>query len=669
MKKIKIFLVIAGLAVFTVFQPAQAGTKHYTLVSGEKDFYFGFISYLPEEPGVRAPEIFRPGLSVPETAQLNFPLAPGDVVLTYDQPCEIQFDSGTIIRLGTNSQLKIETILAQTLSSGDQLSNLELRKGTLYLMYTAYNSWEIFQLITPTSALKMKNHTVILTQVAENGETRVTVKEGKGNLLFGPSSDRLKSIAIKKGESVLVTADHQVEKRESFPELADFEAWNKELNKNFLELHKGITPLPKPIQKLPPAVFYFAQNYSNQYGQWLWDEFYGYVWRPYYNDVYPWGNWSPYIYGRWTYVNSSLFWVPEEPWGWVPYHLGIWQWDKKLGWVWIPGSVFAPAWADWDFFFGLYSWRPWTMMDWLFYDYYGAGYDYGYYGGMTGGVAGQGSGQLPELKYINKIRKDQLKKPQTSSFPVPGEYKSILKNLSKAIDRGNPEIVERITVRPPEPVVVKREDLGSSNLVQRIIPAREVFKRLNQGKTPQNQKSPAVRTPGAEKLAIFDYLKARTPVTSLKAGEKTNQGSRIGAGEKTQVFQPDSRTDNWVQPSRVNSAAIRIAAAFTMRFRDWNPDLRVAKQLGVHVLYDSPRNSVVSPELGLNSREARQMRLRLTSEGVVKVGPWEGTSSGYISSSPNTSSAPASQPRMAPAEKSSEASSNKQSSSGRTKGH
>ena len=38
-----------------------------------------------------------------------------------------------------------------------------------------------------------------------------------------------------------------------------------------LTLHKGETPLPKPIQKLPKAVFYFAQKYSNIHGEWLWD--------------------------------------------------------------------------------------------------------------------------------------------------------------------------------------------------------------------------------------------------------------------------------------------------------------------------------------------------------------------------------------------------------------
>jgi hypothetical protein len=630
MKKINIFMAIAGLVLLVALQSAQAGTKHYTLVSGEKDFYYGFISYLPEEPGVKSPEIFRSGLAVPETATLNFPLAPGDVVVTYDKPCEIQFDSGTIVRLGTDTKLKIETIMAQTLSSGEQLSNLFLEKGRIYLMYTAYNSWEIFQLLTPTAALKMKNHTVILAEVAENGETRLVLKEGKGNLLFGPSSDRLKSMAVKKGESLVIRADNQVEKTANFPELADFEAWNEKLNKEFLELHKGITPLPKPIQKLPAAVFYFAQNYGNQYGQWIWDDFYGYVWRPYYNDVYPWGNWSPYFYGRWSYVNGSLFWVPEEPWGWVPYHLGIWQWDKKLGWVWIPGSVFAPAWVDWEFYFGLYSWRPWSMLDWLFYDYYGQNPDYFWYlGGMTGGFLGQGGAQASNINFLNSIRKDQLKKPQSSPLPIPGEYKSTLKSLSKALAQGNPLIIERLTSRPPEPVAVKGEDLVSDHLTKKIIPASDWLNRVSKGEAGRSQNLTELRPSTAEKLAVVDYLKIRNQVSLSRPMGKETQNSGVAVDKNIST----TRANNQLAPvsNPAGQPVSRQPIKLNPRFRDWNPDLRVARQLGIHVLYDSSRNSIVSPELRLSSKEAKEMGLRVTPSGIVQIRPAFPGSTGFVS--------------------------------------
>ncbi|MGB9906450.1 MAG: DUF6600 domain-containing protein [Candidatus Saccharicenans sp.] len=648
MRKIKLLFIIGVLGIW-LWQPALAASKHYTLVNGERDFYYGFISYIPEEPGTRAPEIIRAGLVKPEAGRLNFPLGPGDLVITYDKPCEIQFDSGTIIRLGADTRLKIETIMAQSLSSDDQLSNLFLEKGQVYLMYTAYNSWEIFQLLTPTAALKMKNKTVLVARVTDGGETWLTVKEGKASLLYGPSSSELKSQSAKKGTSLIVDSGHRVQVRESFPELADFETWNAELNKNFENLHRGLTPLPKPIQKLPPAVFYFAQFYSNQYGEWIWDDYLGYVWRPFYNDYYPWGNWSPYYYGNWTYLNGQLFWVPAEPWGWVPYHLGLWQWDKKKGWLWIPGSAFAPAWAVWDFYFGYYTWRPWFLYDWL-YDYgYSYGYGYGYwdayYPGGSGVLPGDGSDQ-PALR---KITKDQLKKPSTQAAPIPDSYKKMVAGLAKAIDRGDQEVLKRISARPPEPMVVKSEDLGASNLASRKIPFPEVAGKIKQTQTETGKTQLVRGTSPAWNRAIFHFLDSRNRTEASSSAASGPRLLQIMPEEKQQPGRLDRAPEmkTGVEPVTGANArkAARPPAASNLRFRDWNPDLQTARQLGIRIIYDSSRNAVVSPELGITSREARQERLRITPQGLIQYAPAGGSgatsSSSYSSSGSSNSSSSA----------------------------
>ena len=55
------------------------------------------------------------------------------------------------------------------------------------------------------------------------------------------------------------------------------------------------------------------------------------------------------------------------------------------------------------------------------------------------------------------------------------------------------------------------------------------------------------------------------------------------------------------------------------RFRDWNPDLRIARQLGVHIEYSSMRNEVRCPELRLSSSDRVRtsgMTPRMTSRGV-----------------------------------------------------
>ena len=60
-----------------------------------------------------------------------------------------------------------------------------------------------------------------------------------------------------------------------------------------------------------------------------------------------------------------------EPWGWLPYHYGSWDWDAGFGWYWSPGAYYSPAWVYWSY---TPSWVGWCPIG-----YYG-----GYYGGHYG---------------------------------------------------------------------------------------------------------------------------------------------------------------------------------------------------------------------------------------------------------------------------------------------
>ena len=39
--------------------------------------------------------------------------------------------------------------------------------------------------------------------------------------------------------------------------------------------------------------------------------------------------------------------VSEEPFGWATYHCGHWGFDDEIGWYWVPGTRWAPAWVSW----------------------------------------------------------------------------------------------------------------------------------------------------------------------------------------------------------------------------------------------------------------------------------------------------------------------------------
>lgn len=79
------------------------------------------------------------------------------------------------------------------------------------------------------------------------------------------------------------------------------------------------------------------------YGNWVSTPDYGYVWSP--TDVGQ--EWEPYTNGHWVWSDYGWTWVSYEPWGWVPFHYGRWVYTDYYGWIWIPGTVWAPAWVTW----------------------------------------------------------------------------------------------------------------------------------------------------------------------------------------------------------------------------------------------------------------------------------------------------------------------------------
>jgi hypothetical protein len=556
-------------------------------------------------------------------AVLNLPIGPGDTIRTSaDRRCEIQFDSGTIIRLDVATELRIETILAQSLSSAKQLSNLVLSKGRMYVMYKEYDSREMFQILTPNAALKMNHRTVAIIRAAEDNSTDIQVKFGKASAMFGPDERSLKKQDIKKMERLAILKDHQFQ-RSTYVADSDFELWNDEINANFDETHKGLSNLPAPIQKLPGAVFYFAQKYGNPYGEWLWDDLYGYVWRPFLNQsMYPWG-WAPYVYGSWSNVGGQLFWVPGEPWGWIPYHLGIWQWDKKLGWVWLPGSLFAPAWVDWEFFFGYCGWRPWSLFDWFNGFYSDFAYLNGnwYYGWDDGSWPGSlpGPGGRPVL---TSIRKDQLKQPGSLAGSLPKELASVSKRILAAYNNKDPRVLDSIKRVPSQAVFVAKAELNVPNIQAKVLSWEKLPKAT--GLSPVKAGPNAFQRPAAPREAAARVFRANEVVKQLVqrlGNPAAPQDIRTRpAGVPVPPLRADSDARRPGGPGTDRPASSKaLQPGVHPRFLDWNPDVKIARELGVRIEYSGLKNEVRCPELKLSSQDrvrAVGLTPHLTSRGV-----------------------------------------------------
>jgi len=98
----------------------------------------------------------------------------------------------------------------------------------------------------------------------------------------------------------------------------------------------------------------FFYNELSPYGEWVRHPYYGWVWFP--RNVLP--NWRPYSIGRWVESDYGWTWISYEPFGWATYHYGRWAWDPQIGWLWVPGTEWGPAWVSWQQGNGYVGWAP-----------------------------------------------------------------------------------------------------------------------------------------------------------------------------------------------------------------------------------------------------------------------------------------------------------------------
>jgi hypothetical protein len=109
-------------------------------------------------------------------------------------------------------------------------------------------------------------------------------------------------------------------------------------------------------EKRSTAAYGMFYEKLDQYGEWRETGDYGYVWQP--REAEQSRDWRPYTEGRWVYSDAGWTWVSDEPFGWATYHYGRWLRLQKVGWVWVPGDEWAPAWVSWRTNKDYVGWAP-----------------------------------------------------------------------------------------------------------------------------------------------------------------------------------------------------------------------------------------------------------------------------------------------------------------------
>ncbi len=107
-------------------------------------------------------------------------------------------------------------------------------------------------------------------------------------------------------------------------------------------------------ERAPGVEVGFFYNELSPYGEWVRHPYYGWVWFPRHVRA----GWRPYSVGRWVESDYGWTWVSYEPFGWATYHYGRWAWDRYVGWLWVPGTDWGPAWVAWQQGNGYIGWAP-----------------------------------------------------------------------------------------------------------------------------------------------------------------------------------------------------------------------------------------------------------------------------------------------------------------------
>ncbi len=597
-------MVFLGVFLAAVLSSSlSAGSDSYTVVNGPKDFYYGHVSNIDGQEGPE-PYILRESDVRKIPAVLNMPLMPGDTIVTPGTDrLEIQFDNGTILRLDAATEIKIETILAESLTTSKMMTNLVLKRGRVYAMFKEYSPREICQFLLPTAAVRLRHQTVAILGVREDNAADVRVRRGKADILYGPDAAALKKQIAYSGDEITIGTDHRYA-LQPFPLGTPFEEWNISQNENFNLLHDGLSMLPKPVRRWPLAVQYFAEKWSSLFGEWIYDPYLGYVWRPADND-HPYGNsWQPFYLGQWIVAGNQMYWVPSEPWGWVPYHLGLWHWDQKRGWLWIPGSAFAPAWVDWDMFTDYYAWRPYGLYDWLPAENYWW---------LESGKGHLGNGDaVANRRVIDKVAKDQLALRRRPAYEMPREFKGLIKALQGGLEKRDPALLASLRGQGESGLVVSRDRLISPRIQDNAVSLKTFLAGEGSGRS----------------LSALNSQE-----TVREAVSQTNALSRQGNGP---AIPPDRygfvTRFQWFSPALLRASEPRFREE--LRFRDWNPDVKTGARFGVSIRYDSALNRIYSPELRMQSGDRWSLRDRLVYRETGRV-QFEDSSGNFFSGSTN----------------------------------
>nr|WP_320133317.1 DUF6600 domain-containing protein [uncultured Holophaga sp.] len=264
------------------------------------------------------------------------PIGEGDVVESHGRGI-LQLGDGSRVAFGEGTRFTVATLFADR--DGDRQVLLKLESGRLRIQ-VAGDPDTRFRVDSPLGGASFGAKADVSFEVGARG---LEVRVFSGRATAGVRDDRE---GLYAGEVITLSGERLSRVRDfDTYDLNAFESWSGPR----LAWRQGAD-----LDKVPREIRPFADELEGQ-GNWVYVGSVGaYCWQP--RGVSP--DWRPYWRGHWASYPGGMTWVSAEPWGFVTHHYGRWGWTAALGWYWIPGIQYAPAWVAWQDADDSFGWAP-----------------------------------------------------------------------------------------------------------------------------------------------------------------------------------------------------------------------------------------------------------------------------------------------------------------------
>ena len=217
-------------------------------------------------------------------ASVNLPIRQGaQVWVTDGGRAEVQFDDGSLLRLGSGAVVTLQTLFSD---ADGEFTELQMSDGLATLELRASKS--IYQMDTPLVSVKSEGPSKV--RIGVDSDVEVAVQGGRAAV----EGSGHKTVLEAGGYLDIPDADAAFSAGR-LPDADSWDRWNDGRDRQLADADSG--------DRLPANIDLVAGDLGD-YGAWHEDSRYGQVWCPAVSDA----GWRPYQHGTWTWV---------EPFGWV----------------------------------------------------------------------------------------------------------------------------------------------------------------------------------------------------------------------------------------------------------------------------------------------------------------------------------------------------------------